>query len=123
MAEMPTRGIVRAQHKGHFDINTAAAERVERRSGPEHLQSRHGRTDKRSGALMALAQNINDAAGHGLGHRIADLFAAFEDARQRRRVYRQTLRELNGLTTRELADLGLHRSMITRVAFEAAYGK
>ncbi|SIS52733.1 DUF1127 domain-containing protein [Phaeovulum vinaykumarii] len=72
---------------------------------------------------MALAQNINDAADHGLGHRIAGLFAAFEDARQRRRVYRQTLRELNGLTTRELADLGLHRSMITRVAFEAAYGK
>ena len=71
---------------------------------------------------MALAQNtqILDA---GIAARISAMFAALSDAWQRRRVYRQTLRELNALTSRELADLGMHRSMITRVALEAAFGK
>ncbi len=71
---------------------------------------------------MALAQNtqILDA---GIAARISATFATLSDAWQRRRVYRQTLRELNALTSRELADLGMHRSMITRVALEAAFGK
>lgn len=71
---------------------------------------------------MALAQNtqILDA---GIAARISAMFAAASDAWQRRRVYRQTLRELNALTSRELADLGMHRSMITRVALDAAFGK
>jgi uncharacterized protein YjiS (DUF1127 family) len=42
---------------------------------------------------------------------------------QRRRVYLQTVTELNALTDRELADLGLHRLMIPAVAKDAAYGK
>ena len=42
---------------------------------------------------------------------------------QRRRVYIQTLTELNALSDRDLADLGLHRSMISAVAKDAAYGK
>lgn len=42
---------------------------------------------------------------------------------QRRRVYRQTLTELRALSDRDLADLGLHRSMISAVAKDAAYGK
>jgi uncharacterized protein YjiS (DUF1127 family) len=71
---------------------------------------------------MALAQNtqILDA---GIAARLSATFASLSDAWQRRRVYRQTLRELNALTSRELADLGMHRSMITRVALEAAFGK
>lgn len=39
---------------------------------------------------------------------------------RRRKVYRTTVRELNALSTRELADLGIPRSMITRLALEAA---
>ena len=38
------------------------------------------------------------------------------------RVYRKTLLELSMLTRRELADLGLNRSMLKIVAHEAAYG-
>ncbi|KEO61559.1 hypothetical protein DT23_00910 [Thioclava indica] len=45
------------------------------------------------------------------------------EALARRKVYRQTLNELRSLSRRELDDLGLHASMITRVAYEAAYGK
>ncbi|WP_420005764.1 DUF1127 domain-containing protein [Arenibacterium sp. LLYu02] len=38
------------------------------------------------------------------------------------RLYRETLSELNALSGRELADLGLNRSMLKRIALEAAYG-
>jgi len=51
------------------------------------------------------------------------LLDRLREALQRRTVYTRTLRELNALTTRELADLGMTHSMITRVALEAAYGK
>ncbi|MCT2540180.1 DUF1127 domain-containing protein [Sedimentimonas flavescens] len=54
---------------------------------------------------------------------VARLFSGFSEALARRKVYRQTLRELKGLSSRELDDLGIHRSMITRIAMEAAYGK
>ncbi|RVV99079.1 DUF1127 domain-containing protein [Mesobaculum littorinae] len=52
--------------------------------------------------------------------------AAIRSVRQRMaqyRVYRETLSELDALSNRELADLGLGRSMIRRVALEAAYGQ
>lgn len=56
-----------------------------------------------------------------------DLFAhplaALQLIAQRRRVYVQTVTELEALSDRDLADLGLHRSMIRAVAKDAAYGK
>ncbi|MEI4485955.1 DUF1127 domain-containing protein [Frigidibacter sp. MR17.14] len=71
---------------------------------------------------MALAQNLS-TTDRGFADRVAALFRSMSEARQRRKVFRQTLGELRSLTSRELADLGLNRSMITRVAAEAAYGK
>lgn len=59
----------------------------------------------------------------GLIVRIGDFFRNLQDARRRYRVYRQTVAELDGLSDRELVDLGLGRSMIDAVALEAAYGK
>ena len=38
------------------------------------------------------------------------------------RIYRKTINELSALSSRELDDLGLSRSMIKRTALEAAYG-
>lgn len=54
---------------------------------------------------------------------IANPFAALQLMARRRRVFVQTLTELEALSDRDLADLGLHRSMIREVAKDAAYGK
>ena len=48
-------------------------------------------------------------------------FEAAAENRAKRRVYRTTLNELQQLSRRELADLGLHASELKRVAYEAAY--
>lgn len=52
-----------------------------------------------------------------------DVLAAWSVARERHAVYAKTLKELSGLSDRELADINLGRSQITEVAREAAYGK
>lgn len=67
--------------------------------------------------------NETRSATAGLADRLAAFVKSLREAARRRAVYRQTLRELNALSSRELADLGIHRAMITRIAMEAAYGK
>jgi uncharacterized protein YjiS (DUF1127 family) len=69
---------------------------------------------------MAYASASSAAPASAVGTGLLD---RLRDTLQRRKVYRQTVRELNALTTRELTDLGITRSMITRVALEAAYGR
>lgn len=71
---------------------------------------------------MALVNEVNSIES-GLLRRLSNAVANYREMRQRNRVFRQTRRELNALTERELADLGIARSMITRIAREAAYGK
>ncbi len=51
---------------------------------------------------------------------IAALVETAKSRFARYRLYRQTVSELSGLSDRELADLGLHRSMIRRVALQAS---
>lgn len=51
----------------------------------------------------------------------ADWLQGLKTRFQSYRVYRHTLSELSALSDRELADLGLHRSMLKRVAYQAAY--
>jgi uncharacterized protein YjiS (DUF1127 family) len=67
--------------------------------------------------------NSTRAVQTSAADRITGLFAGFSAALQRRRVYAQTISELRSLSDRELADLGIVRSMITSIAQEAAYGK
>ena len=71
---------------------------------------------------MAIVNDVQSGA-HGLIGRVTGSWKNLQESRQRRRVFVQTLRELNALSTRELDDLGINRTMITRVAHEAAYGK
>lgn len=51
---------------------------------------------------------------------VAHAFEAAAERRAKQRVFRTTYAELSALTNRELADLGLHRSELKRVAWEAA---
>ncbi|WP_282027647.1 DUF1127 domain-containing protein [Ruegeria faecimaris] len=46
----------------------------------------------------------------------------FRDAQAKRKIYRDTYHELSMLTDRDLADLGIPRNGIQKLALEAAYG-
>mgnify|MGYP002788992313 CR=1 FL=1 len=70
---------------------------------------------------MAYA-NETLSVGGSLAQRLRELRATFADRRARYGLYRKTLRELEGLTERDLTDLGLSRSNIRDVALTAAYG-
>jgi uncharacterized protein YjiS (DUF1127 family) len=59
----------------------------------------------------------------GLAERLTTALAAVAAYRRKHAVYRQTRRELNALTPRELDDLGIHATMIDRIAHEAAWGR
>ena len=52
--------------------------------------------------------------------RLQDMAAGIAKRNQQRRVYKTTLNELNELSNRELADLGMSRSGLRRIALEAA---
>ncbi len=71
---------------------------------------------------MAAIAQAHPAAASGPRGRLLSAIQRMQDNRARRAVYRQTVRELNALTTRDLDDLGISRSMITRLAHEAAWG-
>jgi uncharacterized protein YjiS (DUF1127 family) len=55
--------------------------------------------------------------------RMGSIAKSVKLALNRRRLFNQTVRELNALSDRELADLGIHGSMIKDIAKQAAYGK
>ena len=50
-------------------------------------------------------------------------WTALREQMAKRALYRKTISELQSLTGRELADLGIHRSAIRGIAHEAAFGK
>lgn len=53
--------------------------------------------------------------------RFAALFRSLAERIARYRLYRTTLDELSALGDRELADLGLNRTMLRSVAYKTAY--
>lgn len=57
-----------------------------------------------------------------VGTGIAAFATSFAETWRLARIHRETYAQLDALSTRELADMGLTRSMISRVAYEAAYG-
>ncbi|SUZ31933.1 hypothetical protein ROE7235_01684 [Roseibaca ekhonensis] len=58
----------------------------------------------------------------GLMARLHNLRDALRTRMAQHARYRQTRDELQALSSRELADLGIHRSEIARIAHEAARG-
>ncbi len=71
---------------------------------------------------MAYTQS-NTSAQSGFFARVSRLFHGLMEARRRQALFLVTQAELSNLTDHDLADLGIHRSMITRIAREAAYRK
>lgn len=69
---------------------------------------------------MAVASDIR--VENSLLERLATVLSTWAEKRAKRAMYRTTLRELNHLSCRELADLGMNRSQLQSLAFEAAYG-
>lgn len=67
--------------------------------------------------------NSTSVAQKGLLDRLADLKGSVLAAIRTRRLYAQTVAELNALSDRDLADLGISRLGIVEVAREAAFGK
>jgi len=67
--------------------------------------------------------NTTPVARKGFADRLAFVKDSVLTAINQRRVYARTVAELNGLTDRELADLGISRLGIPEIAREAAYGK
>ncbi|HHX89490.1 MAG TPA: DUF1127 domain-containing protein [Paracoccus sp.] len=70
---------------------------------------------------MAFLNETIHGTGPLAGFRAA--FAGLVEGWTRYGDFRRTYNELNALSTRELHDLGFSRSMLARVAHEAAYGK
>lgn len=77
---------------------------------------------------MSYAHANQHATGNnvsGLGairNWIGSIYHETVDMLGRYRVFRQTYDELSALSNRQLADLGINRSMITRIAMDAAQG-
>lgn len=68
---------------------------------------------------MAYSTDLSHAQS-GLTGWMAASVNALRTRMEKRRVFRTTMNELGSLSNRELADLGLHRSMLRRVAWQAA---
>ncbi len=67
--------------------------------------------------------NTTRIARKGFADRLAYVKDVVLTAISQRSVYTRTVAELNSLTDRELADLGISRLGIAEIAREAAYGK
>jgi uncharacterized protein YjiS (DUF1127 family) len=70
---------------------------------------------------MAYVNNSR-VASFGLVDRIMAFVATAKAQRAQRAIYHRTVRELEKLSDRELADLGIARISITDVARVAAFG-
>lgn len=89
----------------YLDANTAAEARRDPKRRKDEKMAATTHITAHKGASLALPGSLFQA--------VRERFAAY-------RRYRRTLNELSQLTSRELADLGLHRSMLKSVALEAA---
>ena len=65
--------------------------------------------------------SIPSSVSNGILERAASFLRSIQASRADYKLFRQTADQLNDLTDRELADLGLHRSEIIRVAHESVY--
>ena len=112
MAALLSQGIVQLQKSVIFKSTKGVTK-----------QNALGNESVRKDVTMPNTVQIRRSAMHVLGE---DLSAWLYGAIRRLedyRLYRRSVSELSDLSVRELADLGLHRSEIKRVAYETIYGQ
>lgn len=114
--------IVRPQHSLIFGDNKGGSGR-----NPlwEKMLASSGASRKahRKTRPMAYVSSNRTTTTLGLSSRLAEIAKDIADAWHAYSVYRQTLSELQGLSHRELNDIGINPSMLHSIALEAAYGK
>ncbi|SHJ03533.1 Uncharacterized conserved protein YjiS, DUF1127 family [Shimia gijangensis] len=69
---------------------------------------------------MAYASTYTTAQ-QGTADRLVGFASNLVERFKKARAFRKTMNELYGLTNAQLADMGLNRSMIRRVAYQAVY--
>lgn len=70
---------------------------------------------------MAYTSQTRAPIQSAFNSRADGILAALRIRFDRWNLYRRTLNEMQALSNRELADLGLHRSELRRVAWQAVY--
>ena len=70
---------------------------------------------------MAVTHHVSASVQSGFNARFNALVLDVKARLARRRVFKNTYRELAVLSDRELTDLGLNRTEIRRIAWQAAY--
>lgn len=83
--------------------------------------NRNGNNKLELNRTMAYESNFSSAAGFGLADRFNAIVADYRAKAAQRKIYRDTLNELRNLSNRDLDDLGLNRTMLKRIAYQAAY--
>ena len=83
------------------------------------LVSSYGANNKRTETKVVVMSVLTLNRPHGLPS-LTGWFKAVQARADRYRRFRRTLNELSDLSNRDLADLGLTRSMLKRVAYQAA---
>ena len=104
-------GIVHTQQRPIFDSrkrNEALSK--DKRQVSQGYEQMSPSTGIRRSTYYVLAEDISSAVYSAL-QRVVDY-----------RTYRSTIAELSRLSAHDLADLGLHRGEIRRVAHECVYG-
>lgn len=92
------------------------------RKAPGHPGRAPHEAEAKEYVMPVIAQTTAAIAESGLRGRFVAAIQRMQESRARRVVYRQTVRELNALTNRDLDDLGINRGMIAHLAEEAAWG-
>ncbi|MBM9595722.1 DUF1127 domain-containing protein [Roseitranquillus sediminis] len=69
-------------------------------------------------------EHVQNAGTHRIGflERLVLMTRQLNERNERETIRRKTYRELQSLSDRDLADLGISRSMIPQIAHDAAYG-
>jgi len=80
------------------------------------------RTEPQVGSDMAASIATRHHGARSLPRELHQWLISVKSRIEAWALYRRTLHELSDMSGRELADLGLHRSEIRRVAFDSVYG-